>query len=259
VTQPAAAGAASRVTEIWRGYFEKYPDTPDGIAIGVRLGNFLRGQGKVREAVELYERILSAARSMPEQRDLVRVNIALCRLDLGEQQQAREVLEELRGRPITDQATGHSEGLYFISAGALGGAALRGGGDTAAAAEIYQTARERAEVLCRRFPSQPWPPAYLAMTFCWRMELMRGQPNAMPADAEPLVRQFIQAVPLNRWTWQQHSHMQQVLHEWRTSVERERMTREKAAATQPTSRPSTAPSDDRRIRAATEGPMHART
>jgi hypothetical protein len=79
--------------------------------------------------------------------------------------------------------------------------------------------------------------------------MLRNRPDAAVADGEALIREFINSVPLNRWTWTQHHYLQASLGDWREAVERRReelereaLEKDKSNGSGAASRPTTAPS-----------------
>ena len=140
----------------------------------------------------------------------IRVNLAVVLMDKGEHEEAADLLRPMVEESPPESGNEYSEGLRVLAAGILG-YLLEEDGKFEAACQVYTKTTERELRVGRDYVERAWPGLYTGMTYVWRLHALHRQGVRRLPEALLLQKEFMNAVPLNRWTWCQHQYFHEAV------------------------------------------------
>lgn len=189
-------------------FYDRHRSSREAVAAAGRIARNLRSCGDHRGAIEWYGRILPGASELGLG-DVVRLNLALARLDVDETDAAKALLTGICGENPGAERDAFSAGVYYAAAGVLG-SVLEHEGAMQEALELYRDTCGHGLALMRENPQSAWSAAYTGMTFVWRLNLLKRNGPEVFSEGSMLYDDFKRQIPLNRWTWRQHQYFRDV-------------------------------------------------
>jgi tetratricopeptide (TPR) repeat protein len=186
-----------------------WPDPVERTVAGNQMALGLWQMKRQEEALRWFQKSLPEADRIG-MGDWMRLNLALVLIDKGDKEQAANLLRPIVDRDMSEPDREYEQGLHFLAVGLLGHL-LEMHKDIAQATQIYTEATERGQRLMKHAQESAWPGLYTGMTYVWRLHALYQEGMRQLPAALRLQKEFLDTVPLNRWTWREHQYVQDVV------------------------------------------------